>query len=96
MNSNIYWKSSGYNTFGKVFVKILGGGKALEKAGYEKNKDYQEIKIIDFFYPKPGYKNPFFALVYNFDEITGGDNRKRMRAINGISDSLGYWDKTKD
>lgn len=96
MNTKIYWKSSGYNTFGKALTKILGGGKALEKAGYEKDKDYQEIKIIDFFYPKLGYKNPFFALVYNFDEITGGDNRKRMRAINGVSESLGYWDRSKE
>ena len=96
MNSKIYWKGSGYNTFGKVLVKILGRGKSLEKAGYEKDKDYQEYKILDFFYPKPEFKHPFFTLIYVFDEITGGDKRKMIRAINGISDSFGYWDKTKE
>lgn len=96
MNTNIYWKNSGYNIFGKILVKILGAQKVMKKMGYKKNKDYQEYKIIDFFFSNPKFKNPFFALVYNFDEITGGDRRKMLRAINGISDSLGYWDKAKE
>lgn len=96
MDSKIFWKSSGYNVLGKALVKILGGNKSLKKAGYKKGEPHKEYKIVDVFYPKSGFKHPFFALIYTFDEITGGDQTEMIRTINGISNSMGYYDKGRE
>ena len=91
MDSSLYWKISGYNTFGKVLLKTLGFKKEMKK--YKENwKDgYREYKVIDMFCFKKQSNSPFFCLDYTFDEIsskhlTGG----HLNILIEISRSLRY------
>lgn len=92
ISTQVFMKNSGYNLLGKALLKITGVNSSLKERGYEKNTEYRENRIIDLFYPKLEHV-PVFALIYTSDEISSKDARKMVKTINGISNSLGYYDE---
>lgn len=89
MSNAIYWKNSGYNLLGKMLIKGFGR-KSFKRVGYENDKPYEEYKIMDFFCSMTNPHQPFFALIYLFDEISGGNKREISKTMNEISKSLDY------